>query len=665
MELLYLWINKSKFDTITQQEFNFSPLYKFSVDNPQNPKKISCEHIDTVNLFKSREGKGKINNITAIVGANGAGKTSLLSFIAKNNCFPLSQQTEESNKYDIYTYEHDKSIYVFEDNGKLIVYHDLKNELECCFDSLQFKINGNESNKTKMLCEMRKQLLVYVTNSSFVPETMQGYSQDDKTYNVNLHPKSMYIVAKYFYLSLFQKDGFADSLKEDDDGFAWIIKEQRNERTFQELLDVLYYHFLIREKNKEWFGEIREQIYIEFDDILSMIKKKYCEDFIILNKTKIRDMQIGGRKSDKNPSELCRKYYEKIRNFEEHYNPEEIRKYGRKNNTIALYLNLLFEAYFYKNDFVLPVIDFHEDIYEQIQFSLSGKYKEYLDAVKKIDNILSKCKMYDNLIENPDDLSCLYCKLVPKDCKEFFKYMSNAFENRESFVLKYIRIRNLNMSSGERAMQNMFSWLLLIPQLDEIMGMKRNKYESKLILIDEIDLYCHPEWQKRIVSQLLFVLNRIEKNVPVQIIITTHSPLILSDFPRNNIVYMKKIEGRTIVDKSTDHKQSFGANIYTLLNDSFFLENGAVGEFAREKILNIYENLKEDNHQPLDEKKQKEYEQVISMIGDGIVKQEMQRLFRKKCSTEIQMHNMISSKSRKELEELKKRIEDELSRMDR
>ena len=53
------------------------------------------------------------------------------------------------------------------------------------------------------------------------------------------------------------------------------------------------------------------------------------------------------------------------------------------------------------------------------------------------------------------------------------------------------------MSSGERAMQNMFSWLTLIPKLDKIMSIERETTQNMLLLIDEIDLYSHPEWQRR------------------------------------------------------------------------------------------------------------------------------------------------------------------------
>ena len=94
--------------------------------------------------------------------------------------------------------------------------------------------------------------------------------------------------------------------------------------------------------------------------------------------------------------------------------------------------------------------------------------------------------------------------------------------------------------------------------------------------------------------------NKIELEKPVQIIVTSHSPFILSDFPRQNVIYMNKHDGKTIIEKSDNQKQSFGANIYTLLKEAFFFKNGAIGEFAKKKIYKVYEDLKSEKNQDSD-----------------------------------------------------------------
>ena len=57
-----------------------------------------------------------------------------------------------------------------------------------------------------------------------------------------------------------------------------------------------------------------------------------------------------------------------------------------------------------------------------------------------------------------------------------------------------------------------------------------------IILVDEIDLHLHPKWQSEIVSKLTSVF----KNC--QFFLSTHSPLVLSDIRREQIISIKNGE---------------------------------------------------------------------------------------------------------------------------
>ena len=78
MELVYLWVEEYK--NIKNQGFNFSPRFTCKYENGAlticDKKKIECQDNDYMeNLF------GQNINITAIVGENGAGKSSILEII--------------------------------------------------------------------------------------------------------------------------------------------------------------------------------------------------------------------------------------------------------------------------------------------------------------------------------------------------------------------------------------------------------------------------------------------------------------------------------------------------------------------------------------------------------------------------------------------------------
>ena len=58
--------------------------------------------------------------------------------------------------------------------------------------------------------------------------------------------------------------------------------------------------------------------------------------------------------------------------------------------------------------------------------------------------------------------------------------------------------------------------------------------EPAIVLVDEIDLHLHPEWQRKIVSFLR------EKFPKTQFIVTAHSPLVIQSADDINVVVLQK-----------------------------------------------------------------------------------------------------------------------------
>jgi hypothetical protein len=119
--------------------------------------------------------------------------------------------------------------------------------------------------------------------------------------------------------------------------------------------------------------------------------------------------------------------------------------------------------------------------------------------------------------------------------------------------------------------------------------------EFKFLMLDEADLGFHPYWKKKFVNLIVNILPKILTNSnknPLQIFFTTHDPLTLSDIPNSNVVYLKKDGDKTIVlSEDEKPKKSFGANITDLLADSFFIGDGLIGDFAKGKIEETIEWL--------------------------------------------------------------------------
>lgn len=121
--------------------------------------------------------------------------------------------------------------------------------------------------------------------------------------------------------------------------------------------------------------------------------------------------------------------------------------------------------------------------------------------------------------------------------------------------------------------------------------------DSIILLIDEADLTYHPEWQRVFIALLTAFLPEIYPPQccrDIQIVLSTHSPILLSDIPRQNVIYLKyDTEKHCIVVDDSSHMGTFGQNIHLLFKDSFFLNEGTVGLFAQQKMEELVRNLKE------------------------------------------------------------------------
>ncbi len=136
------------------------------------------------------------------------------------------------------------------------------------------------------------------------------------------------------------------------------------------------------------------------------------------------------------------------------------------------------------------------------------------------------------------------------------------------------------MSSGESSMFNIFA------RLHE--AMQRQEKNSIILIFDELDSSFHPQWQQKIIDLLTRFLRISYPQKEFQVILTTHSPVLLSDIPRGNVVFMRKENS-----VEAEHAQTFAANIASLYYDSFFMEKGSIGEVARKSIVHLMKTISE------------------------------------------------------------------------
>ena len=69
---------------------------------------------------------------------------------------------------------------------------------------------------------------------------------------------------------------------------------------------------------------------------------------------------------------------------------------------------------------------------------------------------------------------------------------------------------------------------------------------------------------------------------------------------------------------------SFGANITDLLSDSFFIDDGLIGNFAKQKIEECIEWLKYGGR---DESLKEDFSKLIKMIDEPILRNKLAEMF--------------------------------------
>ena len=213
------------------------------------------------------------------------------------------------------------------------------------------------------------------------------------------------------------------------------------------------------------------------------------------------------------------------------------------------------------------------------------------------------------------------------------------------------------LSSGERQLMYTIACVLYhlrnlnsveVGSKNEDNETKRVKYRNINLVFDEIELYFHPEYQRRFIERLINGIESMHFHQidSINILFATHSPFILSDIPKSKILFLDN--GRIANDKITE--ETFASNIHTLLRQAFFLDGGTMGEFAKKKVLDLADQISMLDHRyqdpaeqfssedsELDDSLQKAVKLLstdVALVGEPILRRELQRNLSLKASSQ-------------------------------
>ena len=527
MELVYLWVEDYK--NIQKQGFNFSPNFdvKFKpvYENERLSDKSELKITPKENPLKDFFDKDI--NITAIVGENGSGKSSVLEILAEIFRIEFNKNknliVDDTHTFDFFlTFKMKNKNYEI----KSINRHDTNtfNNDEKIENILDYYVYSNDR-------EIKNQFLF--DNTSIAQMLVYDYSQN-----------------KNFKLS----------------SFMYLPNK----------IEIRLCDF-----------EMKFEKLISNDKLYPMYKNKSNRDYI-KNTSDEQQTQIES--------------FEKINND----------KYFQ-----FLILKLL-ENSKETHDFYLTK--------EEIQEKLTTQNIEYVSE--------SDFNLYFNISNEP-------LNRIEKEVNELAVEEKTIYINKFSDFFEFDFIDELNrryndLSHGEKTL---FGQLLNI-----YYNSQKSKNDNLLFLFDEPELSLHPQWQKNYINEIYNLVEKFGKNY--HFIITSHSPFLLSDLPKENIIFLEK--GKQVYP--FENGQTFGANIHTLLSHGFFMKDGLMGEFAKSKIDDVIKYLNNDKKSTITT--DKDAQNIINIIGEPIIKRELQRMLDSKRLSKIDKIDEIE----KQIEELQKEL---------
>lgn len=214
-----------------------------------------------------------------------------------------------------------------------------------------------------------------------------------------------------------------------------------------------------------------------------------------------------------------------------------------------------------------------------------------------------------NLIESTamllDDGRYLIYIAEKKD--ELKKIMNYHYELKNRYLLSVpiLLIKRQRLSSGENNFIQLFARFYNVWKTSPKQNGSVFEADNILFLIDEGEANFHPEWQRRYIKILIhwveLIMKKLEKDnviekIPMfQIILSTHSPFVACDLPVRNLIRLRRelcnnVNVTELVE-SENKNSGIGAYVTDLLKGEFFIKS-LLGELAEDRINALIEEMR-------------------------------------------------------------------------
>jgi predicted ATP-binding protein involved in virulence len=189
------------------------------------------------------------------------------------------------------------------------------------------------------------------------------------------------------------------------------------------------------------------------------------------------------------------------------------------------------------------------------------------------------------------------------EIEDFRCQSSEELQNYVEFLVKGVWCKYEDLGFGY---QSMMSWMIdFCKRMFERYPKSENPLaESAIVLVDEIDLHLHPQWQRNVIPYL-------SKTFPnTQFFVTTHSPMVLQSAKGINLFVLKHNEEGVVSVERSDIHDFRGWTVEEILRETMGLQNDVHSDEYQRLIKEFNTSLDKNDR----EKMQKAYDEVIPLL---------------------------------------------------
>lgn len=137
------------------------------------------------------------------------------------------------------------------------------------------------------------------------------------------------------------------------------------------------------------------------------------------------------------------------------------------------------------------------------------------------------------------------------------------------------------------------------------------KDTNSLFLLDEPETHFNPDWRAKFISTLRDCLAQPRQKNMRELLITSHSPFIVSDSHEENVLVFKKNDETRVVTADRPGFNTFGASV-NQITIKVFGKSETIGNYSKETLDDLYRRLEDG------EDKEKLIDEAFRILGDSV-----------------------------------------------